>query len=493
MVSKPSPRHPKHTKLTEEMIDSFPAVDPHVHVPGTISPQTAWDLGIRNKLITVKKIDDPNHPEFGKWVLEDGPNTLGPTDPVKKYSRLFCSRGPKGPLQLQFNSDGTPRQLDYDYDCVKGTDEKHDTFKGFDAIQGTTQGHRHRPGGMQNEDDYRFVMRRYLESCLKQNIHYAEPSQNITIAEVLYPELEAKEARSKFFRLAKEIVDEFAAAGVTLRFTHCANKTGAANIGKNLKSRAHEWADWLSEAKAQVPGVFVGLTTAGHEKMEIESGGPRAMVEGYQRVADMGLGCEGHYGEGAGVEHMMKAMDLLPKETRFAHGYQVIESQHAIDEVINRAQPLIMSPCININLGGVVHYKDGKPHHKLHHDPKTGRPKLDANGKPLRIENIENHYIESLEDHPFWTLMRNHHLPIGLMSDDPEQGGISYKAQAKQLAGITYSFTKGFQPLTAEELVTCNLNAVQVAFCEPAVKTQLVETIRVWMKENHIEVQHPLL
>ena len=490
----------KATPLTEELIDSFPAVDPHVHVPGTISPRTAWDLGIRNKLITVKIKDDPEHPDHGKWVLEDGPNKLGKTDPVKKYSRLFCSHGPKGALPLQFSKNGTPRNLDYDYDCIKGDDEKHDTFKGFDAIQGTTQGHRHRPGGIQNEDDYRFVMQRFLESCLAQNIRYVEPSQNITIAEVLYPDLGAKEARMKFFQLAKELVDEFAKKGVTLRFTHCANKTGAANVSKSLKVRTHEWADWLAEANAQVPGVFVGLTTAGHEKMEIEAGGPRAMVDGYQRVADMGMGCEGHYGEGAGVEHMMKAMDLLPQGTRFAHGIQVIESQDAIDMVRKTGLPLVMAPYINLSLGGVIHYKDGKPHHKLHHDPKTGRPIVDSSGKPMRVEGIENHYIESLEDHPIWPLMREHGLAIGLMSDDPQQGGIDYKDQVKLLAGIG-SPRNGinpvckpdFKPLTAEELTLCNLNALQAAFCEPEVKKQLANNIREWAKQHAIEVNHPLL
>lgn len=488
------------TSLTEAMIDSFPAVDPHVHVPGTISPMTAWELGLRNKLITVRRVDNQKDPEYGKWVVEDGPNKLGGTDPIKKYSRLFCSRGPKGALPIQFNNDGTPRDLDYDYDCVKGADEKHDTFKGFDAIQGTTQGHRHRPGGIQTEDDYRFVMEQFLASCLKQNIRYVEPSQNITIAEVLYPEDDPKEARSKFFTLAKELVDLFAANAVVLRFTHCANKTGAANVGKSLRARTLEWADWLEEAKAQVPGVFVGLTTAGHEKMEIEAGGPRAMVEGYQRVAKMGLGCEGHYGEGAGVEHMMKAMDLLPEGTRFAHGIQVIESQDAIHEVGRRGQPLIMAPYINLALGGVIHYKDGKPHHKLQRDPTTAKLMLDqTTGKPLRVDGIENHYITSLEDHPIWTLMREHHLPIGLMSDDPQQGGIDYKDQVKLLAGIGRPRNgiapvdpERVPPLTAEELVTCNLNAVQVAFCAPEVKEQLVANIRTWTNEHNIIVEHPL-
>ena len=255
-----------------------------------------------------------------------------------------------------------------------------------------------------------------------------------------------------------------------------------------------------------MPGIFVGMTTAGHEKREIEVGGPRAMVAAYERLSALGLGGEGHYGEGAGVEHMMKAEQLLPTDTRFAHGYQVIELPAAIERMRERGIPLIMSPCININLGGVVHYKDGKPHHKLQRDPATGelvfdtRIMVDPHTKeetqirtPRRVDGIVNHYVDKLEDHPFWTLMRDNVLPIGLMSDDPQQGGVDYNVQAKMLAGITYNFPKGFEPLTAEEFVHCNLNALQVAFCEPELKAQLVDTIARWIKQNDLNITHPLL
>lgn len=463
------------TILTEAMIDSFPAVDVHVHVPGTIAPQTAWELGLRNKLIHMEQDAE------GRWMVVDGPNAIGASDPVKQYSHIFCSKGPKGPLPLNFDQHGKPINLDYDYDCVKGQDGKHDTFKGFDAIQGTTQGHRHRPGGIQNEDDYRLVMQRYLESCQAQHIRYTEASQNITIAQVLYPTVPPQEARRKFFHLCRDIVATFAAGGVDLRFYHCANKTAAANVATSLKERAHEWADWLEEAQREVPGVFVGLTTAGHEKMEIAAGGPGAMVEAYRRVEAMGLGCEGHYGEGAGVEHMTDALECLPKTTRYAHGIQMIESPSVIDEVRARGIPLIMMPCININLGGVIHYKDGKPHPKLTED------------RSARVPGIENHYIEKLEDHPFFTLMREHRLPIALASDDPQQGGIPYKAQIRQLAGFDYVFPKRFPPLTAEELARCNLNAIHVAFCDKAIKKKLTTEIRQWMHTHGITIEHPLL
>lgn len=450
------------------MIASFPAVDVHVHVPGTISPRTAWDLGIRNQLITVLKNAD------GSWKFEDGPRSIGTSDPVGKYSNIFCSRGG---FPLDLDEKGEPIDLDYNYACLGAG---HDKFSGFDAIQGTTQGHRHRPGGIQTEDDYRFVLQRYLESCLEQNICYSETSQNITIAQVLYPDLPPKEARRKFFYLCRSIVGDFAKQGVILRFYHCANKTGAANIAASLEVRSAEWVSWLREAQQVAPDIFVGLTTAGHEQSEIDNGGPYAMAKAYHEVEAMGLGCEGHYGEGVGVEHMMNAMRCLPRPTRIAHGIQVIESAAAIEQVRKSGVPLIMMPSINISLGGLIHYKDGKPH-----------PKFEADGV-TRSGTIKKHITE-MKDHPIFTLMRQHNLPIALSSDDPEQGGISYKAQLKELAGITYKFPAGLKPLSAEELVACNLNAVQVAFCEPEVKEALVKKLRGWMKEHKIAVTHPLL
>lgn len=478
------------TLLTEAMIDSFPAVDCHVHVPGTISPQTAWDLGIRNHLIHM------DHDAEGRWIVVDGSKTIGDTDPVKKYSNLFIAQGGHA---LTFTKRGEPQNLDYNYACLG---EGHDKFQGFDAIQGTTQGHRHRPGGIQTEDDYRFVMRRYMESCQKQRIIYTEPSQNITIAQVLYPDLSAREARLRFFHLLKEIIADYAAHGITLRFMHCANKTGAANVPGSLKQRAHDWVNWLEEAQTHVPGIFVGMTTAGHEGMEIASGGPDAMAEAYQRLAALRLKGEGHYGEGAGVEHLNRALECLHLQ-RLAHAVQMVESPTVIEKIHALGIPVVMMPYINLSLGTTVHLKDGKPHtkydiSKVSSDAIRATP-LEALKTLPRDPNVEKTYITRLEDHPFFTLMREYRLPIALASDDPQQGGIDYKDQIKLLAGIgkarngIHPIGDGFQPLTTEELTLCNLNAVQAAFCEPQVKAALVKPIAAWMREHGITVDHPLL
>ena len=457
------------TPLTEAMVASFPAIDIHVHVPGTISPRTAWELGVRNGLLTVYK------DASGNFAFRDGPNRIGASDPVKHYSNIFCS---KGGFALNLDASGVPIDIDYNYACLG---EGHDTFSGFDAIQGTTQGHRHRPGGIQTEDDYRFVLTRYLESCLAQNIRYTEASQNITIAQVLYPTLAPKEGRRRFFLLCQEMVALFAARGVILRFYHCANKTVKANVKETLATRAAEWVSWLEEAKECVPGVFVGMTTAGHEESEIESGGPEAMAQAYHHVAAMGLGVEGHYGEGVGVEHMLKAMHCLPASTRYAHGIQLVESGEALELVRVRGIPLIMMPCINIALGSLIHYQNGTP-----------SPKFEADGKTRRKGVIKKH-IRTLEEHPLFTLLREENLAIALASDDPEQAGVSYKAQVRALAGLSYRFPSGFMPLSAEELTLCNLNAIAAAFCPKDIKALLASDIARWMNTHSIRVTHALL
>ena len=71
--------------LTKNMIDELPICDIHVHLPGVISPQIAWDLGVRNKFISV--IKEKN----GKYVYSSGPLSLSVLDPHEHYIDIFKS------------------------------------------------------------------------------------------------------------------------------------------------------------------------------------------------------------------------------------------------------------------------------------------------------------------------------------------------------------------------------------------------------------------
>jgi adenosine deaminase len=454
-----------YTPLTPEMIDDCPVVDIHVHAQGTIAPQTAWELGVRGGYIEVWKDKATGH-----WQWKDGPVSVGKSDPVGKYSGIFHSPGHE---VISLDENGKPVALEYNYHCLSGTD---DVFSGFDAVMATVQGHRHPPGGIRTEDDYRFVLLQYLESCKEQKVCYTELLQNIHIAHVLNPKLPPREARSRFYALCKGIVEEFAKQGVHLRFHHCPNKTSKSNLPGALAERSLEWHTWLLEAQADAPGVFVALNSAGHEEQEKADGGPAAMRAAYSMARSSGFGAEAHAGEGIGVEHMQNTMRELPV-TRIAHGVQVVESQEAIDEVRSRDITLIMMPCINVALRSPIHVletADGDVPHVKYHDGE-------------RNNAVKTKHISDLSAHPFFPLLRVHGLKIALATDNPGMGGKAYKEQVRLLAGMGCDFLPGFSPLSAEELAACNLHAIRAAFCEPEVKQELEKKLRAWMKRYRIK------
>lgn len=316
--------------LTQNMIDEIPVADIHVHVPGTISPETAWQLGVKNNFIQL---------EGTTW--RHSKRSLAVDDPHEHYTDIF-----RQDTLHDLNTNGIPKNLQYSIE--------QGNFKSFDRVMATVQGHRYPPGGIQNEMDYQLVLQNYLQACLRQKIIYTELQQNIRIAYQLYPDIPAKNAREKFYLLLKKSQMEFLTEGVYVNFLHCFNKTSLANDGKTPYQRAIEGAEWLREAQELTPDVFTGIESAGHEKDQ--SGWPSQLREGYEKAKAAGFGCEAHGGEGIGVEHMLDVVHTLPI-TRLAHGLQAIEDLNAIMELKQRKITLVMSPSINIALGSPIHKK----------------------------------------------------------------------------------------------------------------------------------------
>ena len=438
-----------HIPLTLEMIEEIPLIDIHVHLPGTISPQTAWELGVRNKFITVLQTE-------GKYSWKNGPNSLCINDPFEEYSDIF-KKHPKHGIKL--NAKGIPLNLKYNID-------QH-SFKSFDRIMATIQGHRHPPGGIQNENDLKLVLEKYLEDCINQKVFYTEIQQNIKIAHQLYPDLDNFTARKKFYNFLQIIIKNFKRQGVFLRFIHCFNKTQAAALGTTAHERAMEAYEWLKEAQQLTPGVFVGVESAGHEKDE--SGWPIHLKEGYEKIKNLGLGCEAHGGEGIGVEHMMDVIKLLPI-TRLAHGFQVIENENAIIKTKERDITLVMMPLINLKLGACLHgiqHKNGYiiPRSKSHGGKKC--------------------YITKLHHHPFFELLRRYKLKITLSSDNPHIAGLPIKEILKVLSDVSknHELPKGFQALSANELYICCINGIESAFCEKSIKDTYKTHLYAWAKK----------
>lgn len=441
-------------KVTRRMLDDLPVIDIHVHLPGTISAKTAFDLGVRNRFFSIRKDDTTS-----KYYLEDGPESLSIDDPHEHYSDIFV-KGKNG--QIDLDSSANPISIKYQMD-------KH-SFKCFDRIMATVQGHRFPPGGIQNENDLLFVFDRYLEACIKQNVFYTELQQNIRIAYHIYKDESKKKARAFLYRLFKRVINHFEKNGVHLRFLHCFNKTQAANVKDSVHTRTLEAADWIIEANSIEKDVFVGLESAGHEKDE--SGWPIHLRSGYEKVAKAGFGCEAHGGEGIGVEHMIDILETLPI-TRLAHGFQVIEDKHAIDMVIKKDITLIMMPIINLSLGACYHYT------------------LDEYGNKIptsKTKGGERIFIHNIDEHPFFYLLRNTNLKIAISSDNPEIGGVAIKEMLLAMSGLHegYMFSGKTEPITPKEIYRCMINGINAAFCSDEIKTHYKERLNKWALKYEI-------
>ena len=438
------------TLLTKTMIDELPICDIHVHLPGVISPQIAWDLGVRNKFISVIKEQN------GEYIHSSGPQSLSILDPHEHYIDIFKSG-------FLLDEKGKPQNLEYNIDA--------DSFKDFDRIMATTQGHRHPPGGIQTKDDMMFLLDSYLEDCVRQKIFYTELQQNIKIAYLLFPDDEAKDARKKLYLLFKDVIKEFKQKGVYLRFLHCFNKTKAAGDEKTTHERTLEAAGWLEEAQKIAPNVFVGIESAGHEKDE--SGWPVHLKAGYEKVRDLGLGCEAHGGEGIGVEHMLDVAKSLPI-TRLAHGFQVIEDIEVIELIKQKAITLIMMPIINLNLGLCLHVKQNDNNEYIPCAKTKGGKKI---------------HIRDFWQHPFFELFRKHKMKITLSSDNPNIGGVPIKDTILALAGLSnkYKLPKQVYPLKAEELAILCKNGIDAIFSADHIKQDYKNLLNTWIEKNNLD------
>ncbi len=445
--------------LTKEMLQDLPIIDIHIHLPGTISPLTAWELGIRNKLITIFNNKD------GTKEWKDGPVSLSTEDSYDNYSDIFIKK--LGGV-IELDKYGTPIDLRYNIN-------EHD-FKSFDRVMATVQGHRHPPGGIQTDEDLEFILEKYLEECLKHNIFYTEILQNIRISYQVYPHLPDEEARENLYRLFAKMSKVFEEKGVHVRFLQCFNKTKAASLNGNAQERAMESALWLKEAERVTPGVFVGIESAGHEKDR--TGWPMYLKNGYDQVKEMGLGCEAHAGEGIGVEHMMDAIRTLPI-TRLAHGFQVIEDTACIKEVREREVVLVMAPLVNLKLGACIHAT------KDNNNQIT----------PLcKSKGGEKTYITDLYKHPFFSLLRDHKLKINLCSDNPYMINTHLKEMIAALAGLhnadNREFDKDFQPLLANELLECCIVGINASFCEDSIKQKYKDLCKEWAMKYNIATKN---
>lgn len=410
---------------TEQIILGLPKADIHVHLPGTVSPATAWELGLRNGLLW--------------WDGEWRSAPMSPQNPHRYYSDIF------------FHFDCVRHMREPDLSLLEYAIQERD-FASFDRVMATVQGHRFPPGGIQNEQDLMVVFKAYLQLCLQENILYTEVQQNIRIAYAVYPDLPLREARLRLFALFHRAAELFASHGVTLKFLNCFNKTLVAGLQQSTQERSIEAAQWLDEVDIIFPNLFVGLQSAGSEACA--GADPDALKKGYQHAYERGFGCEAHAGEGIGFQYLQKTLNALLLQ-RIAHGFQAIENLPTIHEIQDRGVTLVMAPVINLALGAHLH-------------------------RYSRGEKIGKTLIQHIDDHPFFPLFRKHQLKIALSSDNPQMGGISLCKTMMLLSGLPadhrWSYAR-LAPLTLEELIRLNIQTVVSSFASVETKVRLLKAI----------------
>ncbi|BAE81201.1 hypothetical protein [Chlamydia felis Fe/C-56] len=419
---------------TSQFIKDLPKADIHVHLPGTISTETAWELGVRNGLIKW---------ENGRWISPP----LSNGNPHKSYSEIFK------------NFESIRYERDPDLSLLKYAIVSRD-FASFDRIMATVQGHRHPPGGIQNENDLWLVLQNYLKQCLKDNIIYTEVQQNIRIAYAIYPFLEPQEARLRLYDLFSRASQLFQSQGIYLRFLNCFNKTGSSHLQQSTQQRSEEAAHWLDEAQSCFPDLFIGLQSAGAETCP--EAVPIKLTSGYRHAYDKGFGCEAHAGEGTGFLYLRQTLQALPVQ-RIAHGFQAIEHLPTIHEIQEKNITLVMAPAINLILGASLHQYAG-------------------------LKKIGKTTIDSFDSHPFFALFRNHKLSVTLSSDNPQMGGTSLQNTMLLLSGLPTDEDLQLNcvkssPLTLKEIIQLNIEAIVSSFSDTKTKVILLNRIFEYLSE----------
>lgn len=408
-----------------DLLKSLPKIDTHVHLPGTISPATAWMLGVRNGLIFWNG---------GQWVS----NHLSNTNPHTTYFDIFT------------NLESVIYERNPNLSWLQYQIHKQD-FLSFDRIMATVQGHRHPPGGIQTGEDLLFVLDEYLQQCLHDGIIYTEVQQNIRIAYAIFPNMSPESSRMRLYELLHYASQRFASKGVIIKFLNCFNKTSNSFLQETSRDRAKEASLWLQEVERIYPGLFVGLQSAGAESCS--SADPCNLIEGYRSAYELGFGCEAHAGEGIGFHYLKNTLNTLPL-TRIAHGFQAVEDRNTVDLIVEKQITLVMAPLINFSLGIFLHrYRDG--------------------------QKIAKYPVLYLDHHPLFSLMRKDFVSITLSSDNPAMGGRSLLDTIFALTGVQsiVPVSDQFQPLSFGEIVQLVCKGIVSSFSSEETKVCLLRRV----------------
>jgi adenosine deaminase len=194
-----------------------------------------------------------------------------------------------------------------------------------------------------------------------------------------------------------------------------------------IRNYGVERANRVARFAATRPHPYVvGLQLAGDEA-NFPAGD---FAEPYRIAAEAGLGCSVHAGEWAGPESVRAALTL--PVTRIGHGVRSIEDPALLKELAERGIVLECCPTSNVVLG----------------------------------------LYPSYEEHPL-TALRAAGVPVTLGSDDPPWFGASI--------GGEYAICAELLGFGEEALRELTRTALEAAFCEQKLKTNLINGLSQWV------------
>jgi len=457
------------TALTKEMIDDLSCeIALHVHLPGVITPDTALQLGIRNKLIKI---------ENGKIIPLCKLANIPENVTYKDYSDIF---------HWDNDEHGNIINLRYDINDHNFTD--------FDQVMGIVQGHKYAygeggilraVGGIQTAEDFRFVLQKHLERCIEGRFAYFELKQNLFLAQTIYPYLPVEMAEDAFFDLLKEAQEKFYDAGIGLRWQNCFNKSSNVKTAEAAEAKCTDAAKSAIRANKRYPGLITGIDGAGNEIAEAAN--PLYQVRGYLMAGDAGINRLCHAGEAGHWQMVARTIKYLnPK--RIGHGFQAMENFGTMMLMLERGIPFEVCVSMNNKLGFSARMSD-----------KVAIKMIEETmGKPLKLVDGNKLVGNSIWDHLLFPMLRmkidGRRFKITLSTDNPGLGGVPFKEMLMQLAGLRPEVTghppNDMKPLQAEEFYRCRVDAIE-QIPDLAIRIKCYDDIDRWARKWNLDVGLP--
>ena len=183
---------------------------------------------------------------------------------------------------------------------------------------------------MQTDDDFTFMVERFLAEQARQNVRYCEVFLSASFMLDNFPQDEVIAVLTEGIKHGKEKYD------IELRFIP--------DIGRQVPETRHKVLDFV--LKGFEKGIFIGLGLGG---MEVGFP-PKLFTDVYDEARRQGLHLLAHAGETVGPESVWGAINDLKVE-RIGHGVRSAEDPKLLEYLAETQTPLEVCPHSNYRLG----------------------------------------------------------------------------------------------------------------------------------------------